>query len=162
MVKPWIPLKPYSLYTGPALTRAAVEAAERELGVALPESYVLTLERCNGGLVLKPVFRTPFGTTWAEDHFEVNALLGIGGPCGIDSTSDASSDYLISEWEYPEIGIVLAGTPSGGHDTVMLDYRNAEPGRPSVVYVDEDRIPRKIADSFEEFAEGLTADPGTE
>lgn len=57
---------------------------------------------------------------------------------------------------------MLADAPSGGRDTVMLDYRNAEPGRPSVVYVDEDRIPRKIADSFEEFAEGLTADPGTE
>jgi hypothetical protein len=57
---------------------------------------------------------------------------------------------------------VLTDTPSGGHDTVVLDYRNAEPGRPSVVYVDEDRIPRKIADSFEEFAEGLTTNSGRE
>jgi hypothetical protein len=162
MEDPWIQLEPDPLYTGPDLSRAAVEAAERELNVLLPESYILTLERCNGGLVLRPIFRTSFETTWDVDHFEVSAILGIGGRFGIDSTSRSSSNYLISEWEYPKIGIVIADTPSSGHDTVMLDYRNAEPGRPSVVYVDEDRIPRKIAGSFEEFAAGLTTNSGAE
>ncbi len=156
MTKPWLPLKPDPLTTGPVLTRTAVEAAERELGVTLPESYIRTLERCNGGFVMRPVFRTAFPTSWAEDHFEVRSVLGIGGFFGIDSTSDTSSTYLAAEWQYPEIGVVVADTPSGGHDTVMLDYREVAPGRPSVVYVDEDRIPRKVADSFDEFAAGLT------
>lgn len=158
MTASWLLLEPDPLTTGPALTRAAVEAAERELGVTLPESYVRTLGRCNGGSVMRPVFRTAFPTSWAEDHFEVRSVLGIGGVVGIDSTSDTSSRYLIAEWEYPEIGVVIAHTPSGGHDTVMLDYREAAPGRPSVVYVDEDRIPRRVADSFEDFAAGLTDD----
>ncbi|GAA2220484.1 hypothetical protein GCM10010413_09620 [Promicromonospora sukumoe] len=156
MTKPWLPLEPDPLTTGPALTRFAVEAAERELGVMLPAAYVRTLEHCNGGFVIRGVFRTVFPTSWAEDHFEVTSVLGIGGVFGIDSTSDTSSKYLIAEWEYPEIGIVIAHTPSGGHDTVMLDYREAAPGQPCVVYVDEDRVPRKIAESFDEFAAGLT------
>jgi hypothetical protein len=154
----WIRLEPDPSLTGPPLTRSAVAAAERELGVVLPASYIRTLQRCNGGLVLEPVVPTPFTTSWADDHFEVSAILGLGGRFGIDSTSETSSSYLIAEWEYPEIGIVIAETPSGGHDTVMLDYRDAEPGRPAVVYIDEDRIPRKVADSFDEFTKILAAD----
>lgn len=40
----------------------------------------------------------------------------------------------------------------GGHDAVMLDYSGSGPaGPPRVVYVDEDRIPRELAPSFDEF-----------
>ncbi|WTL18215.1 SMI1/KNR4 family protein [Streptomyces sp. NBC_01506] len=62
------------------------------------------------------------------------------------------SSYLIAEWEYPEIGVVICHTPSAGHDTVMLDYSVCGPeGEPAVAYIDEDRAPRRVAQSFEEF-----------
>lgn len=66
---------------------------------------------------------------------------------------------MIAEWGYPEIGIVVCVMPSGGHDAVMLDYRSQ--GEPSVVYVDEDREPRRVALNFEEFVAGLCAPPET-
>ena len=40
----------------------------------------------------------------------------------------------------------------------MLDYTECGPeGEPRVAYVDEDRIPRRIADSFEMFIASLVA-----
>ena len=84
-------------------------------------------------------------------------LLGISGEWGIDSTSGlGGSAYLIAEWDYPPIGVVIGLTPSGGHDTVMLDYSESGPaGEPAVAYVDEDRIPRRVASSFTAFTNGL-------
>ena len=59
---------------------------------------------------------------------------------------------MISEWGYPPIGVVIFDTPSGGHDTVMLDYSVCGPrGEPRVVYVDEDRSVTLMADCFSEF-----------
>jgi hypothetical protein len=76
--------------------------------------------------------------------------IGAGNEWGIDH--ELGSRYLIAEWDYPDIGVVAFGTPSGGHDTVMLDYTNLGPdGEPTVAYVDEDRVPRTIAGSFAEF-----------
>ena len=38
----------------------------------------------------------------------------------------------------------------------MLDYSESGPqGEPAVSYIDEDRVPRRIADSFSEFIVGL-------
>lgn len=69
--------------------------------------------------------------------------MGVDSPLG--------SAYLITEWGYPAIGVVLCAMPSGGHDTAMLDYSESGPdGEPAVAYIDEDRIPRREANSFEE------------
>ncbi|WP_156038378.1 SMI1/KNR4 family protein [Actinoalloteichus caeruleus] len=70
----------------------------------------------------------------------------------MDSSSGLGSADLIAEWGYPDVGVVICDMPSGGHDVVMLDYSQSGPyGEPSVAYVDEDRIPRTVAGSFEEF-----------
>ncbi len=61
---------------------------------------------------------------------------------------------MIREWGYPNIGIVICDMPSGGHDAVMLDYRDQHV-EPAVVYIDEDREPRVIAPDFAGFLEGL-------
>ena len=51
--------------------------------------------------------------------------------------------------------------PSGGHDTVMLDYSDSGPaGPPRVAYVDEDRIPRQLTTSFDDFLATLIAGSG--
>ncbi|MGW2597331.1 SMI1/KNR4 family protein [Streptomyces klenkii] len=139
-------------YTGPPLDSEMVRRAEEDLGVRLPRSYVELLRRRNGGVPRHRCCPTSFPTSWADDHFEISGIRGIGGVWGIDSSSGRGSSYLIAEWGYPEIGVVICDTPSAGHDTVMLDYSECGPdGEPAVAYIDEDRIPRRVAQSFGEF-----------
>lgn len=142
-------------YTGPPIDMSMVRSAEGRLGFRLPESYVQLLFERNGGMLVKKCVKTAFPTSWARDHFQVRALLGVG-PVGIDSEEGGGSNDLIAEWGYPKIGIVICDTPSGGHDTVMLDYTDSGPkGEPAVAYIDEDRVPRRIARSFQEFVAQL-------
>ncbi len=146
-------------YTGPPLTDEMVEAAERRLGVKLPAAYVDLLRIRNGGAPLRRCVPTPFATSWAPDHFAISGILGIGDyDWGIDDPTFGSA-YMVAEWGYPEVGVVICSTPSGGHDTVMLDYTTG--GEPAVVYVDEwePRVAQRIADSFAEFLDKLVACP---
>jgi hypothetical protein len=139
-------------YTGPPLDSDMIRRAEEDLGVRLPRAYVEVLLLRNGGTPRKRCYPTSFPTSWADGHFEISGIRGIGGVWGIDSSSGRGSSYLIAEWEYPEIGVVICDMPSGGHDTVMLDYSDCGPeGEPAVAYIDEDRIPRRVAQSFDEF-----------
>jgi hypothetical protein len=141
-------------YTGPDLTDELIAEAEARLGVKLPASYLDLLRVRNGGEPIRHCYPTPFPTSWAEDHIDIGALRGLGGTWGIDTPGPLSSSALIPEWGYPPIGVVICDTPSAGHDTVMLDY-SAGPD-PAVVYVDDDRIPTRIAATFAEFIAGLT------
>jgi len=143
-------------YTGPQLTEEMFLRAEERLGCTLPASYLALLRVRNGGRPVRRCYRTPFATTWAPDHFEIEAILGIGGRWGIDSDEVISSPAMIEEWGYPMIGVVICEMPSAGHDAVMLDYSGGGP-EPAVVYVDEDRAPRRIAPSFASFLEGLSS-----
>lgn len=146
-------------YTGPPLTEELVRGAEALLGVSLPRAYLELLTRRNGGTPRRRCVFTPFPTSWAPDHIEIRGLRGIGGTWGIDSP-DLGSRYMVEEWGYPDVGVVICQMPSAGHDTVMLDYRTCGPtGEPAVVYVDEDRIPRQIAPTFEAFTTALTTCP---
>jgi hypothetical protein len=98
------------------------------------------------------VVPTDFENSWADDHLEIRALLGVGGEWGIDSPGPQGSRYQIAEWDYPDIGIVICVLPSGGDDTIMLDYTERGPREePRVVYVDEDREVHPLADTFEDF-----------
>ncbi|WP_242903856.1 SMI1/KNR4 family protein [Actinomadura terrae] len=148
------------LYTGPELGPALVGRAEKRLGYRLPRRYVEVLFERNGGVLKNRSYPTGFPTSWAPDHFAVDVLLGIGGEWGIDSPSGMGSACLIREWGYPDIGVVVFMTPSAGHDAVMLDYSGCGPlGEPAVAYVDEDRVPRPVANSFHEFIERLVQEP---
>lgn len=143
-------------YTGPVLTKEMVHRAEDFLGFNLPSSYLSLLSERNGGVPIRRCYHTSYETSWAKDYFEIRTILGIGHEKGIDSLSGLGSRDLIMEWDYPDIGIVICDTPSGGHDTVMLDYRNVgREGEPAVVYVDEDRVPKRAAESFGEFVSKL-------
>lgn len=147
-------------YTGPRLTPELVERAERSLGVRLPEAYVKLLEIRNGGVPRRRCVATKFPTSWAPDHFEIRAILGVGGPRGVDAGEGRGCADLIAEWGYPDIGVVICDMPSGGHDAVMLDYSACGPrGAPAVSYVDEDRLPQPIAASFDEFLAQLQECP---
>jgi len=143
-------------YTGPELTDDMVRLAEKRLGHRLPTSYVDLLRVRNGGKPRRRCFRTPFKTSWAHDHIEIEAIRGVGGNWGIDNPGGLGSLAMITQWGYPAIGIVICEMPSAGHDAVMLDYSEDE-AEPSVVYVDEDRRPRLLAKSFAEFVGNLIA-----
>jgi hypothetical protein len=144
-------------FTAPDITDEMVALAEERLGVRLPASYVRLLRIQNGGEPVRHCYPMPFPTSWAEDHIDVGAILGIGGTRGIDAEV-GGSNYMIAEWGYPPIGVVICDTPSGGDDTVMLDYSSSGP-EPAVVYVDEDRVPQRIADTFDEFLAKLIKCP---
>ncbi len=143
-------------YTGPPVDSTLIRSAETALGVKLPGSYISVLRERNGGIPRRRCFPTEFPTSWAPDHFEIRGLLGVGGEWGIDSSSGQGSRDQIAEWGYPDIGVVICDMPSGGHDAVMLDYSaSGADAEPAVAYIDEDRTPRRITDSFAEFLERL-------
>lgn len=144
-------------YTGPPLNEEMVRLAEEDLGVRLPRSYVELLFLRNGGSPRRRCYPTTFPTSWADDHFEISGIRGIGGSWGIDSSSGRGSLYSIGEWGYPNIGVVICDTPSAGHDTVILDYSERESEEPAVAYIDEDRVPRRVAESFGEFLSRLVS-----
>lgn len=144
-----------SSWTGPPLTAEMVQRAEESLGVQLPQSYVQLMYQQNGGLLKNTCFPTSFRTSWSADHFQMDIIRGIGYERGIDEQGVAS----IREWNYPDIGVVIGVTPAAGPDVVMLNYSESGPdGGPIVVYVDEDRLPRRIAGSFELFIAGLVSE----
>jgi hypothetical protein len=144
-------------YMGPPFSDELQLAAEQALGLRLPSAYVDLLRHTNGGVPVLRRFNTTFPTSWATNCFEITAILGVGGPRGIDSGEGLGSNELIREWGYPNVGVVICDTPSAGHDTVMLDYRESGPnGEPAVVYIDEDREPRQISTSFDGFVSALT------
>lgn len=144
-------------YTSPELTPDLVSAAQDSLGYTLPQSLVDLLNDCNGGTPARHCFPMSSPTSWASDHFQIKAILGIGGKRGFSGDGSLfASDYMVEEWGYPRIGVAICTMPSGGHDTVMLDYSTVGPqGEPSVAYIDEDRVPQQIASSFAEFVAGL-------
>jgi hypothetical protein len=142
-------------FTGPPLTDESIRLAETELGYRLPDSYKSLLRQRNGGVPTRRCIRTTFRTSWAPDHFRIDAILGLGGAWGLDSVPGGSA-YMIEEWGYPAIGLVICTTPSAGHDTVMLDYRSCGPeGEPAVAYIDEGSPPQVIAANFSEFLDLL-------
>jgi hypothetical protein len=141
-------------HTGPTLTDAMVHTAEKTLGFKLPKSYVELLRARNGGYPRHFCFPTSSPTSWAPDHIQISTLFGVGYPWGIES-----SPKIISVWGYPRIGIVIADTPSGCHDAIMLDYTMCGPtGEPRVVLVEPREISSDatlLALNFAEFVSGL-------
>lgn len=149
------PFTSESYFVGDPLTDEAIQLAMTRLRRQLPPALVELLREQNGGTLKRQCLPVDFENSWAPDHIGVEALLGLGGDRGMDS--QFGSAYMIQEWGYPDIGVVFAAMPSGGHDALMLDYRNADPmSEPSVVYVDEDRVPRQVAVTFSDFLSQLT------
>lgn len=146
-------------YTGPALTDEMVHAAERELGYTLPKAYVALLCEKNGGVPHRCCLPITYETSSSKGFVEITAIFGIGGAWGIDN-KEFGSQYLVKEWGYPDLGIVVCSMPSGGHDTVMLDYSECGPhGEPDVIYVDDERDVYQLAETFADFLERLVHCP---
>lgn len=134
-------------YTLKKIDEAEIAKAEKKLGVTLPDTYKKLIMEQNGGYAVHNAFPTTHSNSWAEDHIQFNHLLGIAEGEGI-----MDSAYLIKEWELPE-GLVLIN--GDGHTWVAMDYRKTKEN-PAIHYFDvEMEEDFKLADSFDEFIEGL-------
>jgi hypothetical protein len=147
-------LPPWHEYAGPSLTGELVRAAEEALGYKLPAAYLDLLRVQNGGLPRRRRISVN------RLRVEITGLFGVGGWDGVDNP-DRGSQHMIREWGYPDTGVIIAPTPSGGHDVVMLDYAECGPaGEPRVIYVETERAEPKIivlAPDFASFARALAA-----
>lgn len=146
----------------PPLTEEAVRSAEERLGHRLPASYLALLRVRNGGYLARSRFPTKQATSWADDHVSFDQVMGVGGPEGIDG--DTGSRYLIEEWNYPDVGVVIS---SDGHTAFLLDYRKCgATGEPGVIWVDMEAGDKpsivELAPSFESFLAQLEAERADE
>lgn len=146
-MKPFWEIEEEGYYTLEKINEKKIAKAEEKLGVTLPDTYKRLILEQNGGYILRNAFPTTQPNSWAEDHIPFNHLLGIAEDEGI-----LDSAYLIKEWELPEGLVLISGE---GHTWVAMDYRKTKE-HPPIHYFDlemEDDF--KLADSFDQFIEGL-------
>ncbi|RLL40630.1 SMI1/KNR4 family protein [Oceanobacillus piezotolerans] len=123
-----------------------IVAAEKKLGVKLPELYKEIVKEQNGGYIKRTAFPIEFSTSSVEDFIYIESIYGIGEEGILDSPS------LINEWGLPKDMVLLGGD---GHTWVAMDYRGVT-SEPSIVYIEvEEEVDIQIANSFSEFIEGL-------
>ncbi|UQZ34096.1 glucan biosynthesis protein [Paenibacillus sp. PK3_47] len=135
-----------------------IASIEEELGYKLPESYIALMKQHNGGAPRRTCYPTDQATSWAEDHIAITSIMGIGREKDYSIGGGLGSRFMIEEWGYPDIGVVICDCPSAGHDVVMLDYRHCgKDGEPEVIHVDqEDNYEiTYLAPDFETFIRGL-------
>ena len=148
-------------YLNPPPTDELIASIEKELGYKLPASYIALMQHSNGGIPVNTCFPTTEGTSWAPDHIAISGIMGIGRDKSYSLCGGSGSAFMIDEWGYPNIGVVICDCPSGGHDVVMLDYRRCgKGGEPEVVIVDQeqDYAITFLAKDFETFISGLVHD----
>lgn len=142
-------------YVGKKPTDEEVSDIEKELGYKLPQSYIELIGNHNGGIPRYNIF-------WDD-----NVCVNITGIYGIDKSKRCSvcgefgNELWLNEWGYPDIGVAIADTISGGHDMIFLDYSECGAnGEPKVTLIDQedDYESYTLADTFEEFIAGLTTD----
>ncbi|KQO17162.1 Imm51 family immunity protein [Paenibacillus sp. Leaf72] len=148
-------------YVLPPPTTELISSIEQELGYKLPASYIALMNSQNGGVPVNCRFRSEEPTSWSEDHVAITGIMGIGRNKSYTLGGDLGSRFMIEEWGYPDLGIVICDCPSAGHDVIMLDYRFCGPeGEPAVVHVDQEDEYNitYLACSFEQFIIGLVHD----
>jgi len=147
-------------YQSETPTAELIASIEEELGYKLPSSYIALMKQRNGGVPKNTCFPTEDPTSWAEDHIAISGIMGIGREKSYSLGGDLGSQFMIEDWGYPDIGVVICDCPSAGHDVVMLDYRACgRDGEPEVIHVDQedDYEVTFLADNFEAFIRGLVS-----
>ena len=153
----------YSLkeYVGKIPTDEDFEKVEKELGYRLPESYKTLMKIQNGGELKKNTFEGPFQRSWSNNFFDIEYVSGVDPTNKYSLCGEIGNKLWIEEWKYPNIGIAICGTSSGGHDMIFLDYSDCGPeGEPCVVHIDQegDYEITYLADNFKDFIDGLFSD----
>jgi hypothetical protein len=142
-------------FTGPPLTDEMVRQAEQRTGYKLPAGYLRLLRVRNGGAPRRHHFHVEGLRGWTGGYLGIDSLRGLGHDFWKINTPDGDS--------YPQIGLIVCDTPSGGHDYVMLDYRECGPkGEPRVVHAVQGgglRGVTVLAPNFAAFVAALSAHP---
>ncbi|MFD0294754.1 SMI1/KNR4 family protein [Streptomyces sp. NPDC127118] len=140
-------------------TPELIASVEEELGgYRLPDSYIALMTAHNGGIPTRDHFPMTEPTSWADDHIAITGIRGVGRTRPQSLGGEYGSRFWIDMWEYPDIGVYFADTPSAGHDMLALDYRACgRHGEPAVVHVDQegDFAITPVAENFEAFVTGL-------
>ncbi len=142
----------------PPFDEEIIRSIEQKLGYKLPASYIALMHTQNGGFPTRTDFSTAEATSWSEHHIAITSISGIGSQKAYSLTGEMGSRFMIEDWGYPDLGIVICDCPSAGHDVVMLDYRFCGPsGEPAVVHVDQEGGYEitYLAPNFEAFICGL-------
>lgn len=145
-------------YVSPPPGDELIASVEEELGYKLPASYIALMKQHNGGIPYNTCYPTEEATSWAEDHVAIEGILGIGRDKPYSLCGGLGSTFMIEDWGYPDIGVVICDCPSAGHDVIMLDYRYCgKDGEPEVIHVDQenDYEITYLAPDFETFIRGL-------
>ena len=112
----------------------------------------------NGGELRKNNFEGSFKRTWASGSFDIEYISGVDSSKRYSLCGEFGSKFWIEEWKYPNIGIAICGTSSGGHDMIFLDYSDCGPeGEPCVVHIDQEGGYEitYLADNFKDFVDRL-------
>jgi hypothetical protein len=145
-------------YTGQSITKELIDKAEQILAYKLPPFYIELLKSKNGGMPKNNRFPTSMPTCWAKDHIAISGIFGINDQ-PLSLLGELGNSFMMKNWGYPNIGIIICDSPSVGHDAVMLDYRQCgKNGEPEVIHVDVENSTPKITwltDNFESFIQGL-------
>jgi hypothetical protein len=152
-------------YVCEPLTAVLVEEVENELGYKLPRSYIELMKVQNGGCPNNTAAPCNEPTSWAHDHVAITSIFGISKSKGWSLCGSMGSQFMIDEWEYPEIGVYICDCPSAGHDMIALDYRKCgKNGEPEVVHVDQESDYKItfLAVNFEQFIRSLKHDEAYE
>lgn len=135
-------------------TDELLKEIEEELGYKLPASYVELMRVHNGGKLKRCVL--PLDEL--ETYTKLTSIYGIGREKSYSLGGDSNTKFWVEEWEYPAIGVAIAGTEAAGHEMIFLDYTECGPkGEPRVVYIDQeaDFETTIVAENFEEFINKL-------
>ncbi|WP_239256746.1 SMI1/KNR4 family protein [Listeria ilorinensis] len=136
-------------------TNQLIHQLEQQLDAKLPASYSYLMRHAgNGGIPRKYHFPLPN----QNGYVTIQGLMPIGFEAINAIGGTYSTRFWRQEWQYPDIGLVIADTPSGGHELVFLDYRKS--GEPTVVLIDQENnfTVTPLADNFEQFIYGLKSD----
>lgn len=150
----------YSLeeHVGKTPTDEDFEKVEKDLGYRLPESYKALMRIQNGGELRKNNFEGSFKRNWTSGSFDIEYISGVDSSKRYSLCGEFGSKFWIEEWKYPNIGIAICGTSSGGHDMIFLDYSDCgSEGEPCVVHIDQEGGYEitYLADNFKDFVDGL-------
>ena len=102
--------------------------------------------------------KTESPTIWSDKGAAIEGFYAIGEDTTYSLLGGFGSRFRIEDWNYPDIGVYIADTPTAGHDMIALDYRFCGPeGEPAVVHVaQEDWFAITfVAKDFETFINGL-------
>ncbi|HEY4391008.1 MAG TPA: SMI1/KNR4 family protein [Paenibacillus sp.] len=150
-------------YVSKPVTDEQISSVEEQLVFKLPTSYIQMMKLHNGGIPRNT--RYSIGSTvHGQNHIVISGFFGIGRDKKKSLCGELGSRYMIENFGYPEIGVVICDCPATG-DAVMLDYRpSGNDGEPEVIYVDRESNNKiiKLADNFEAFTQGLMKAENTE